>query len=286
MLARPINLKDPNSDWWPLHAWSNDSAIQYQLAQSGRARRYHEDLIAAGIDQVLQVPDVEVFAFQEMNKSSGKSHNDRNIFNSITSLIKAQAYELSSLPARKKRASVYQFNLISLVESEIVRLMFDGNKIEASQRGTEHFLARYIVRKSEIFSRIRFVQADIFHEVLPDYTRLATENCKWFEQQYDEFFVDIVKDSKRLDIFKEQFLRLVRFPIRARIRQAKQETVEIKSPWIFWSEKRGQLELSFDVPDGVAEFMNVDEKVREILAGALNTTYQYTGTFVVDDVLF
>ena len=37
LLARPINLKDPNSDWWPLHAWSNDKALAFQLSSIGRA---------------------------------------------------------------------------------------------------------------------------------------------------------------------------------------------------------------------------------------------------------
>ena len=39
LLARDINLKDPNSDWQPLHAWSNDKAITHQLASSWHPAR-------------------------------------------------------------------------------------------------------------------------------------------------------------------------------------------------------------------------------------------------------
>ena len=102
LLARDINLKDPNSDWWPLHAWSNDKALQYQLAQAGCGKTYHDELTELGVTDALSIPAVEVFAFQEMNCESGLPKNDTNIFNAVTSLMKAQAYELSALPQEKR----------------------------------------------------------------------------------------------------------------------------------------------------------------------------------------
>jgi hypothetical protein len=77
LLARDIDLKDPNTDWQPLHAWSNDKALAYQL--DGAAKRYHEAQNKAGVGSALQTPAVEVFAFQEMNKTSGSPQNDTNI---------------------------------------------------------------------------------------------------------------------------------------------------------------------------------------------------------------
>jgi hypothetical protein len=77
LLAREINLKDPNSDWWPLHAWSNDKALNFQLAETNKARRYHEQVTAFGVKDALGMPSVEVFAFQEMDKVSGKPQNDK-----------------------------------------------------------------------------------------------------------------------------------------------------------------------------------------------------------------
>ncbi len=37
-----------------------------------------------------------------MNRVSGAPHNDKNIFSAVTSLMKAQAYELGALSHRKK----------------------------------------------------------------------------------------------------------------------------------------------------------------------------------------
>ena len=42
LLARDANLKDPNTDYRPLHAWSNDPAVTYQLTRPGKAKAYHE----------------------------------------------------------------------------------------------------------------------------------------------------------------------------------------------------------------------------------------------------
>ena len=100
LLARDANLKDPNTDYWPLHAWSNDPAVTYQLSRPGKAKAYHVGMRALGVVDAVADPQVEVFGFQEMNKSSGAPKNDKAIFAAMTSLVKAQAYELSSLPGR------------------------------------------------------------------------------------------------------------------------------------------------------------------------------------------
>lgn len=121
LIAREMNLKDPNSNWWPLHVWSNDKALEFEISKSSTPKSFHQFAIEKGVNEALSLPAYEVFAFQEMNKTSGVPKNDTNIFASITSLIKAQAYELGALPRRKKNPSVYQFNLISVIESELVR---------------------------------------------------------------------------------------------------------------------------------------------------------------------
>lgn len=135
LLARDIDLKDPNSDWQPLHSWSNDKAVAYQLASLGCAKRYHDGILKLGVTGVLDTPAVEVFAFQEMNKASGAPQNDKNVFAAVTSLMKAQAYELGALPLRKKTPAVYQFNLLSIVDTDLVRLMFSSDNISAGHGG-------------------------------------------------------------------------------------------------------------------------------------------------------
>jgi hypothetical protein len=46
LLCREIDLKDPNSNWHPLHAWSNDKAVAFQLDKPDYARAYHASISA------------------------------------------------------------------------------------------------------------------------------------------------------------------------------------------------------------------------------------------------
>lgn len=280
LLARDINLKDPNSDWWPLHSWSNDKALQFKLSEQGVAKRFHEDAQTNGVTSALSVPSVEVFAFQEMDKHSGRPQNDKPIFSAITSLMKAQAYELLALPTRKKASCVYQFNLLSVVETDLVRLMFDGDEITCTDVDTEHYLARYIVRKKEVVSRVRFVRSSSFTEVLEDYGRLHVSNCKWFASECDAFYKDIVKDRQRTDVLKEVFKSQIQWLISWRVEHHFQNSFTVDTLGLFWSESEKQLEIGFDASDEVLSFLNQNHEIKDRVATALQKVFRYDGPFV------
>lgn len=287
LLARDINKKDPNSDWWPLHAWSNDKALEFQLSASGRAKLFHEAAQANGVRDVISFPDVEVFAFQEMDKVSGKPQNDKPIFGAITSLMKAQAYELAALPARKKDPSVYQFNLISIADTELIRLMFRDNDITASDINTEHYLSRYIIRKKEVFARIRFISAGAFESALEDYGRLHQSNCKWFAEQCADFYDGVMNDSRRIAVFAPDFKNRVTWMLEWKIERQFERKVEVGDPSLSWSEKEGHLSVGFELPNDVLEFLNQNAVCREKVAEALKAIYHYVGPFKFEyDIVF
>lgn len=284
LLARDIDLKDPNSDWQPLHAWSNDKALAFQLNGSGCAKRYHEGVARLGVTGVLQTPAVEVFAFQEMNKTSGAPQNDKNIFSAVTSLMKAQAYELGSLPQRKKTPAVYQFNLLSIVDADLVRLMFSGSEIAATPVDSEHYIARYIIKKRETFSRIRFLSADAFTRVLPDYSALHSANCQWFDSECNAFYQDIVKDTKRRNELIEDFRRQVSWDIRWPLMQKNIKAPEASLITMYWSE-HDEVSLRVNAPFGTegTALLNENAKAKASVANALQSVYRYSGTFVFED---
>lgn len=277
LLAREVNKKDPNSDWWPLHAWSNDKALEFQLSTTGKAEIFHEAARKNGVEQALSFPDVEVFAFQEMDKVSGKPQNDKPIFNAVTSLMKAQAYEIAALPKRKKDTSVYQFNLLSIADTELVRLMFRGEDISAISIDTEHYLSRYIIRKKEIFSRVRFIRASAFETALEDYDRLHQSNCKWFAEQYVDFYHDIVKDSRRIAVLSDQFKSRVAWTIEWRIERNFGRKIEIGTPLISWRGNGKYVSIGLELPDDVLEFLNGNEESLKKISDALQAIYHYEG---------
>lgn len=288
LLAREANLRDPNSDWWPLHAWSNDKALTFQLSVPGAARQYHDNAITLGVADALAEPAVEVFAFQEMDRTSGAPQNDRPIFSSVTSLMKAQAYELGALPLRKKAPSVYQFNLLSVVDADLARLMFKGSTIECTAVDSEHYLARYIVKKKETFSRIRFIRSTALTRALPDYVRLHAANVKIFDEACNQFYDGIVKDYDRWRILRDDFENKVSVHLELSLERAFKKTVKKPRYWFHWDETNSRLEIQLDLDSELVQFLNTDAQLKRRVANALMSIYRYTGQFefAVDEVPF
>jgi hypothetical protein len=283
LLARDIDLKDPNSDWFPFHVWSNDKSLSHQLGLSGSARRYHDEAHGRGVKDALRTPEVEVFAFQEMNKVSAAPQNDRAIFAAVTSLMKAQAYELGALPQRKKSAAVYQFNLLSVVDADLVRLKFDASGIVSTPIMSEHYIARYIVRKRETFSRIRFLHANAVSDALPDYERLHRANCVWFNAESDAFFKDILQDTTRTNALIEDFRKEVAWSLSWRLERNEQPAIESGSLWISWDAKKTLAKVYAPFGTEGVRMLNEDEIARKRVAKALERIYRYVGDFAFKD---
>jgi len=286
LLAREIDLKNPNYDWTPLHTWTNDKAVEYLLSDTLCARRYHAEIISAGVTEALAAPRVEVFAFQEMSKATGAPQNDKNIFQAVTSLMKAQAYEVGSLPQRKKAPAIYQFNLLSVVDTDLIRLDFMDNETREVPIESEHYIARYIVRKKETFSRIRFLNAEAFTAQLPDYGRLHQANCTWFPKECDAFYLGVIKDSKRVDVFLDEFRKDVYWYLSLRVESHSHKKLEPKSLSLYWSEKDQALNLFGPFEESGAAMLNADERAKAHVAKSLKKHYRYEGLFEFEDMPF
>lgn len=288
LLARDINLKDPNSDWWPLHVWTNDKPLSYELSQAGRAHAYHDGVREFGVKEVLAIPDVDVFAFQEMKKNGGAPQNDKNIFNAVTSLMKAQAYELSALPQRKKAPSIYQFNLVSVIDSDLVRLRFEGDSIKAEPIDSEHYVARYIIKKKESFSRVRFIKSSSFRSALADYNRLHTANCSWFERENKKFFEEAIKDWNRTHVLLDEFRTKLKWSLLYRLERDWKLSFDAKSLSLDWRANERQVAVTLPADTEALAFLNKDKDSRTAVAGALKDVYRYSGEFFFadDDIPF
>lgn len=279
LLSRGVDVKDPNSDWQPFKGWCNHLGISYYLDDSEWAHKYYERMIKV-CPSIFQVPEVDVFAFQEMNRVSGACQNDKNIFASITSLMKAQSYEMSMLTDRKKgQACVYQFNLLSVIDSDLVRILFDGEEVKATQVYSEDYVSRYILRKKDSTSRIKFVTANKFADVIQDYSKLHSENCSMFEGVYEDFYRDAYKIYRKSSIlFKD-----LKFALDGRLSSAYYrstgEWISFKEVSVYWNEKKDALSIDFDFSFDVIEKMNASKECMDIGRSALWKVYRYEGDF-------
>ena len=290
LLARPVDLRNPNYDWEPLHTWTNDKALSFQRALPKYAFNYHSALPKGAARETHRQPEVEVFAFQEMNKTSGAPQNDRSIFQSITSLMKAQAYEVTALPQRKTTPAAYQFNLLSVVDTEMVRLMFEGGAVKPSHIEREDYIARYIIKRRETFSRIRFLHADLFENSISEYDALHSANCKWFDDDCNGFYLDAVRKSDKRDVFREEFQRAVGYEIRWCLMRHKlpYKEVEPKTIGLYWRDEQKTLVVDGPFGDIGESILDQDAEIRATVAAALQRIYRYQGPFALqnDDIPF
>lgn len=286
LLCRDLNLKDPNLDIQPLHSWSNQPAIQYQLNNQNNAKNYYKDIFKFGVKNALDDPSVEIFAFQEMNAKSGLPQNQTAIHDSIISLIKAQAYEMTVLPERKKAPCVYQFNLLSVVDAELIKLKFKGADISVEKTTSEHYVSRYILKKEQSFSKIRFINASIFEKELDNYDKLHEGNNFWFSTSCNKFYEGIEKDADRIKVYIDDFFKEIRSKLYFRTWKLLKKSIDIVGVSLFWNEDKQSLIIFLDAKEDIKDIvveLNGDNETEAVIAAALKKVYRYTGSFYIEE---
>lgn len=288
LLAKKIKVKNPNSNWQPLHAWSNSKAIAYELSKQDADKTYHQEVDGLGVKNALAIPEYEVFAFQEMNKVSGAPKNDKNIFGAVTSLMKAQAYEMGALSQRKKKQSLYQFNLVSVIDSKLYRLVVNEENIYQERIECEHYISRYIIKKSETFSRIRFSTSDYFEEILKEYSKLHEANCRYSEIITESFYKEIISDRSRINILIEEFKSKIFWPIARELRITLGINISKDNLGLWQSDDKGCVEIMLPCSGSALDMLNNNEKVKSRVKAALSEVYRYEGDFIFasDDIPF
>jgi len=283
LLSKNKQRNDPNANWQPLCVWSNDGALCHMIDRPDWPKRY-----LAGVT-ALSGPEYHTFAFQELNKASGSVQNDKPIFSSITSLVKAQAYELDALPQRKKQPAIYQFNLLSVVDAGLVRLHFDGGQVMPSTLDEDVYVANYIVRGRETSARVHFVDQRALAGVLERYDKLHVHNTKSFDILCDDFYADVFRDPKKIAVFRKEFLSRIEWRVNSISTRVLSK--KITSDIVGFDPAGDRLSVRIAHNDEVADALNKDEHLRRLTSDALRELYRYQGAWTFaewdfDDIQF
>ncbi|HBA3946793.1 TPA: hypothetical protein J5G25_004931, partial [Escherichia coli] len=201
LLTKNLNKNDPNIDLEPLQYWSNHPIINYQLSNSSMIKKF---IPTGDLYQNLFEPHKQVFAFQEMFKKNGKPDNDKNIFNSISSLMKSQSYEISSLSKRKKERCVYIFHLVSLIDSELITLDCSTEHIEANKIDSQIYISNYIINGESISSKINFMTTKGFNDLIGSYNMLHQHYCRHITRCHKDFYTDALEDFQKQKILTNE----------------------------------------------------------------------------------
>jgi hypothetical protein len=288
LISKEADAHDPNLNWNPLHIWTNDRALNYFLDQDSWREGYCLSLGKQGCPELVAVPNRQIFAFQEMDRKSGKPGNDKNIFAAVTSLMKAQAYELSALPQRKRSPSLYQFNLVSVIDSDLIRI--DLSDSTATQVGvtSETYLANYIVNRQHTSARVRFVQFPALDAVLTEYDELDKANRVILERSLDQFFKDVMKNADRVSIYLDDFKKAFSRRTGYWLRSTHKLDITPEKVFLDWSEESNSVSILVEGDHSLSDAVGSDGNIRTEASKLLEKYYRYRGDFhiAVDELPF
>lgn len=294
--TRPSNPEDPNKDWKPLRFWTNEKWLKYSIERLKFAKNYLDGM-ADGCSPIFSIPEKECFAFQEVelggdcakcvtNNKKGSPKNDSNIFNSITSLLKSQAYEMGSLDKRMKESRIYQFNLLSLSDVPgMYEVDFsDGQNLNVREIDDVNYLSSYIIKRQESFNRIRFLSYESFERTISQYDELHKYNRVTLDNALKEFYAKL--DTSKLQYleqdFKEKILNNYFFFV------YNQNNVDIRKifneAWLYIEDD--QIKICIDADDGLLIDLQENQNLTRIIADALKKVYRYEGKFSIEGLSF
>ncbi len=279
LLSRKKNLQNPNFIWNPVYYWTNNKAVNYSLETIDWKAKYFLDAKEFGISSALSEPELDIFAYQEMSKTNASissAQNDKSIYQAITSLLKAQAYEIDSLNSRTVIPQVRQFNLLSIVDTEIIRLMFEGDSISVANIDQDAYLARYIINKQHTPAIINIMTASHFYSQIKQYNLLHDYNCKYFGDLSSEFYLDAIENYKKRTLFIDEFRNNIYRTIWPLLYRngitPKKEGINI---YLLESKVIIDLEEEFDY-----DLLNNNADIIQKSSEILSDIYRYDGPFV------
>lgn len=278
LLAKERNAVDPNVNWYPLHVWTNDRVVNCMLTTSPWEKEYVQNAMTSKFSAILE-PGYHVFAFQEMNKINGRPQNDKAIFSSISSLMKAQGYEIDSLGRRKTTKCCYTFNLIAVVDTELVRLLFNRDGVKGDEIQDDLYIGSYIINQKEVNARIHLCKIGKLDNLLKSYDLLHKFNVDFFKKLYQAYFETPFADRDRTDLFEKDFTKKVVHHLNYLLRQSGSKHQETGDLYLFWDTSEASLRIMFSGDEEEARVLNTNKQLSTLTAEALKLLYRYDGKF-------
>lgn len=225
-----------------------------------------------------------VFAYQETRKSNHAPSNDSNIYSSIASLIKAQAYEIASLKDGRKKDEkyVYNINLISVADIDLYELHYDKNSVSTLSIDRINYLNRFLISSQEQHSKIDFVKVDILEKVIEEYNTLHDWNVNFYKTINKEFYNDVFTDyGKRtliVDKTKSNFLWYVK-------NYTSNTLSNIDFNFLFLDQNDENVLINVSDSSEVNKILNSNRKLHHHTSEWLKNNFKYSGKFIFTEDL-
>ncbi|WP_446902906.1 hypothetical protein [Burkholderia sp. YIM B11467] len=284
-LSRDENRANPNFIRERMHFWSDSSAMRHLLESKNWIEDYYSKTAEMGVVEVVREVDYHVFALQEMangnkkNEPEGVPKGDAAMFGSVMSLMKAQFHELQ-VREKKKRDDprVYQFNLVSLVDTDLVRIHFTQDEITATEVDLVHYTGSYIFNDDYDSSNIVFCKKEAFPRILDDFGRLHEANKAIVHGCIKDFYSSVLTSRPKIVALLLDFRS--KFEDSSWMLQF--DWPEFNVDMLHVSPKKIGDDLQITVMslnEDMIKYMNENERVKSAAAAALKAIYKYEGGF-------
>ena len=217
--------------------------------------------------------------------SSYKADNDRAFFSSISTLIKAQSYELARLPERQSGVHLYAFGLLTVLEGEMVEVNYGTATPSVGATEKQKYIAHYIVNRNEQFTRINFVNRNFLPAIVPQYSRSHDAFVAKLVRDRDAFYKDILKDHRRSNVFIETFRSRVSNLLNYFTPGLFKKPVEASDIDLDWDKKHSLALVRIWFDEDSAETidkLNLANKLGTHVETVLKLVYKYEGEFRFD----
>jgi hypothetical protein len=274
-LTRKLDSENPNINLYPVLNWTNNRYLKYFLTNTKWIEKFEDEISFVDYLENIYSIDKQVFAFQEMNKESGIVQNDRAIFDSISGLIKATAFEIDSLDKRKKEETFYNFNLISVVDTEFLELFFDEKNITPCEITNIKYLNRFIVYGKDNFYKIDFIDYKNFEPFLDNYNKLNEWNERFYSSKIDLFFENILNDKNKIEYQTEMAYKNLLPKLNSYLLILGNEKIE-KITFEYYMK---ELRIVTNLTDDVIDRLNRHTGAKKYTLEFLKTYFRYSGDF-------
>jgi hypothetical protein len=273
----------------PMHSWNNSKILN--------ALKYEDELLNFVKDKTkvkeymkeLFLVNKNIFAFQEIKNENGnyKANNDSNIFDSIISIIKALAYEISILGHRKQGTNViYNFDLLSIFDGRMINYNYTDEEPDIQEIEEISYINRYIINKKDSHYRIHFFKIAKLDSFLEKYDLFIKEQKNFHYKLINKYSEKFKTDYKLTNLFLSEIIKdsisEIKFSIEPYNSKIKLENISYDS-----DRKILNLELE-NIDENEIRYLNTNkeliEKMKEIIKK--HTYYQGKIRFAIFESIF
>ena len=280
-LTRKVKETDPNIDPLPIEYITNSGILKIQQSE----RKFKDYVLQyMNSDQTLvRVHSVtnNIFAFQEIDEVKGVPQNDRNIYESVISSIKAMEYEKKAALSRKKQPVVYLFHLVSVFCGNMVEVDMSDN-LQIDQSNHLKYLNRFIIDNKEGFHIVHFVSRNVLDEVVSFFDDYHKINVDLHKQYIDHFRKNFLQEYAYRNLFRVKIEHELLQKIRSHVRWIYRfDDIEIPRIHMFSDEKYMTLRIALPVEnDEIIERLNSDEQLMSDTESVLQKLARYSGRII------